>query len=128
MVGNTEWLHFDVKLSIPAISGSGCGLVQAPPEKASLMSSQFDIKRCHEKLVTKLIIIDYNNTFSILFTIEPSIRGMVYHVTCAAHHRSALSRINYDSCICLQHSFPIYRVSMIIRLLSSSTSVPMQYS
>ena len=40
-----------------------------------------------------------------LFAIEPSIRGMIYQVTFAAHHRSVLSRINYDSCICLSHSF-----------------------
>ena len=58
MVANTEWLHFDVKLSIPAISGPGGGLVQAPPEKAPLMSSQFDIKLCHEELVTPLIIAE----------------------------------------------------------------------
>ena len=32
---------------------------------------------------------------------EPSIRGIAYQVTCAAHHRSVLSRINYDSCIYL---------------------------
>ena len=36
-----------------------------------------------------------------LYAIEPSIRGMAYQVTCAAHHRSVLSRINYDRCICL---------------------------
>ena len=63
-----------------------------------------------------------------LFAIEPSIRGMAYQVTCAAHHRSVLSRISYDSCICLLHSFQIYIVSFIINLLSSSTKVTMQYS
>ena len=36
-----------------------------------------------------------------LFAIEPSKRGMAYQVTCAARHHSVLSRINYDSCICL---------------------------
>ena len=35
-----------------------------------------------------------------LFAIEPSIRGMAYQVTCAAHH-SVFSRINYDCFICL---------------------------
>ena len=40
-----------------------------------------------------------------LFVIEPSIRGTAYQVTCAARHHSVLSRINYDSCICLSHSF-----------------------
>ena len=30
-----------------------------------------------------------------LLAIEPSIRGMAYQVTCAAHHRSVLSRMNY---------------------------------
>ena len=63
-----------------------------------------------------------------LFDIEPSIRGMAYQVTCAAHHRSVLSIISYDSCICLSHTFLIYVVSMIIKLLSSSTEVTMQYS
>ena len=48
---------------------------------------------------------------------------------CAARHHSVLlSRINYDSCICLSHSFLIYVVSMIIKLLSSSTEVTMQCS
>ena len=61
-----------------------------------------------------------------LFAIELSIRGMAYQVTYAAHHHSVLSRINYDSCICLSHSFQIYIVSMIIKLLSSSTEVTMQ--
>ena len=63
-----------------------------------------------------------------LFAIEPSISGMVCQVTCAARHHSVLSRINYDSCICLSHSFQIYIVSMIIKLLSSSTEVTIQYS
>ena len=63
-----------------------------------------------------------------LFAIEPSIRGMAYQVTCAAHHHSVFLRINYDSCICLSHSFQIYVVSMIVKLLSSSTEVTMQYS
>ena len=63
-----------------------------------------------------------------LFTIGPSIRGMAYQMTWAAHHRSVLSRISYDSCISLLHSFQIYVVSMIIKLLSSSTEVTMQYS
>ena len=52
-----------------------------------------------------------------LFAIEPSKRGMAYQVIFAAHHHSVLSRINYDSCICLSHSFLIYAVSMIIKLL-----------
>ena len=56
-------------------------------------------------------IIQQHNLNS-LFSIEPSIRGMAYQVTCAAHHRSVLSRINYDSCICLSHSFQIYVVGM----------------
>ena len=63
-----------------------------------------------------------------LFAIEPSKRGMACQVTSAAHHRSVLSRINYDSCICLSHSFIIYVVSMIIKLLSSSAEVSMQCS
>ena len=63
-----------------------------------------------------------------LFAIESSIRGMAYQVTCAAHHHSVLSRINYDSCICLSHSFQIYVVSIIIKLLFSSTEVTMQCS
>ena len=62
------------------------------------------------------------------FAIEPSIHGMAYQVTCAAHHRSVLSRISYDSCISLLHSFQIYIVGMIIKLLSSGTEVTMQYS
>ena len=57
------------------------------------------------------------------FSIEPSKRGMAYQVTCAARHHTVLSRINYDSCICLSHSFLIYVVSMIIKLLSSSAEV-----
>ena len=63
-----------------------------------------------------------------LFAIEPSKRKMAYQVTCAARHHSVLSRINYDSCICLSHSFLIYVVSMIIKLLSSSAEVTMQCS
>ena len=63
-----------------------------------------------------------------LFAIEPSKRGMAYQVTCAAHHRSVLSIKNYDSCICLSHSFQIYVVSMTIKLRSSSTEVTTQYS
>ena len=63
-----------------------------------------------------------------LFAIEPSKRGMAYQVTCEARHHSVLSRINYDSCICLSRSFLIYIVSMIIKLLSSSTEVTMQCS
>ena len=55
-----------------------------------------------------------------LFAIEPSVHGMAYQVTCAARHHSVLSGINYDSCICLSHSFIIYVVSMIIKLLSST--------
>ena len=51
----------------------------------------------------------YTTTQSQLFVryrlIEPSIRGMAYQVTCAIHRRSVLSRINYDSCINLSHSF-----------------------
>ena len=48
----------------------------------------------------------YGATQSPLFVpIEPSIRGMAFQVTCAADHRSVLSRINYDTCICLSHSF-----------------------
>ena len=63
-----------------------------------------------------------------LFAIESSIRGMTYQVACAAHHHSVLSRINYDRCIWLSHSFQMYIVSMIIKLLSSGTEVTMQYS
>ena len=61
------------------------------------------------------------------YAIEPPIRRMAYLVTCA-DHCSVLSRISYDSCISLLHSFQIYTVSMIIKLLSSSTEVTMQYS
>ena len=71
----------------------------------------------------------YAATQSQLFVrYKPSIRRMAYQVTCAAHHHSVLSRINYDCCICLSHSFQISVVSMIIKLLSSSTEVTMQYS
>ena len=63
-----------------------------------------------------------------LIAIEPSIRGMAYQVTCAASHHSVLSRINYDSCICLSHSFLIYVINMIIKLLPSSAEVTMQCS
>ena len=49
-----------------------------------------------------------------LFAIESSKREMAYQVTCAAHHHFELSRINYDNCIWLSHSFPIYVVSMIL--------------
>ena len=55
-----------------------------------------------------------------LFAIEPSMRRMAYQVTCAAHQHSVRSRINYDSCICLPHSFTIYIVHEIIKLLFSS--------
>ena len=75
----------------------------------------------------------YATTYSqLFFDIEPSIRGMAYQVSCAAHHNSVVSRINYDSCISLKHSFPIYRVSVyiniIIKLLSSRNEETMQYS
>ena len=45
-----------------------------------------------------------------LFAIEQLIRDMAYQVISAGHHRSVLSRINYDSCISLLHSFQIYIV------------------
>ena len=45
-----------------------------------------------------------------LFAIEPSKRGMAYQVACVAHHRSVLSRINYDNCFWLSHNFLIYIV------------------
>ena len=35
-----------------------------------------------------------------LFTPEPSILGIAYHVTYAAHLHAVPSRINYDSCVC----------------------------
>ena len=84
------------------------------------------IKSNLEILVTWAGIPLYATTHSQLFVryIEPPIRGMAYQVTCAA----VLSRISYDSCICLLHSFQIYIVSMIIELLSSSAEVTMQYS
>ena len=55
-----KWLEtlkssiFGVKSSIPALRGLGGGLVVAPAEKASLLSSQFDIKQCREQFVTHL--------------------------------------------------------------------------
>ena len=63
-----------------------------------------------------------------LFAVEPSKRGMAYQVTCAARPHSVLSRINYDSYYYLSHSFLIYVVSMIIKLLSSGAEVTMQCS
>ena len=51
-----------------------------------------------------------------LFALEASIRGMAYQVTLAAHHRSVLSRINYDSYISLLRRFQIYIV--VVRLSS----------
>ena len=51
------------------------------------------------------IICSNSINLNSLFAIEPSIRGMAYQVTCAVHHHSVVSRINYHSCICLSHSF-----------------------
>ena len=86
----------------------------------------------HQSNLEMLVTWGYHymqqHNLNSLFAIEPSIRGMAYQVTCAVHHHSVLSRINYDSCICLSHSFQIYIVSMIIKLLSSSTEVTMQCS
>ena len=45
---------FGVKFSIPALRGTGGGLVVAPAEKASLLGSQFDRKQCREQFVTAL--------------------------------------------------------------------------
>ena len=44
---------FGVKLSIPAHSAPGSGVVVAPTEKVSLVS-QFDSEKCREKIVTSL--------------------------------------------------------------------------
>ena len=45
---------FGVKQSIPAQRDHGCGLVVAPAEKDSLLSSQFDSKQCREHFVSPL--------------------------------------------------------------------------
>ena len=45
---------FGVKPSIPALRGPRDGLVEAPAEKDSLLSSQFNSKQCHEQFVTPL--------------------------------------------------------------------------
>ena len=48
----------------------------------------------------------YTATQFLLFVrYRAFIRGMAYQVTWAAHHRSVLSRINDNSCVCLSHSF-----------------------
>ena len=86
------------------------------------------IKSNLEMVVTRGYHYMQQLNLNSLFAIELSKRGMAYHVTCAAHHHSVLSRINYDNCIWLSHSFLIYVVSMIIKLLSRSTEVTMQCS
>ena len=96
------------------------------------------IKSNLEILVTWGYHYIHQHNLNSLFAKEPSIRGMAYHVNCGAHHHSSsthydtgehvLSRKNYYSCICLSHGFQIYVVSMIFKLLSSSTEVTMQYS
>ena len=43
-----------MKPSIPALMGPGGGLVVAPAEKASLLGSQFDSKKCREQFVSHL--------------------------------------------------------------------------
>ena len=53
---------------------------------------------------------------------------LAYQVTCVARHHSVLSRINYDSCICLSHSFLIYVVWLLNYCMSSSAEVTMQCS
>ena len=63
------------------------------------------IKSILEILVTWGYHCIQQHNLNSLFAIEPSIRGMAYQVTCAAHHRSVPSKINYDSCTCLSHSF-----------------------
>ena len=45
---------FGVKPFIPALRGPEGGLVVAPAENTSLMSSQFDSRKCREQLVTHL--------------------------------------------------------------------------
>ena len=43
-----------MKLSIPALGGLGGGLLVAPAEKASLLGSQLDSKKCGDQFLTPL--------------------------------------------------------------------------
>ena len=58
---------------------------------------RLDIKSNLEILVTWGYHYIQQHNLNSLLAIEPSIPGMAYQVTCAAHHHSVLSRINYDS-------------------------------
>ena len=58
---------FGVKLSIPALSGHGGGLVVAPAEKASILISQFDSKQCREQFVTPLSCFPLSGSNSLAF-------------------------------------------------------------
>ena len=75
-----------------------------------LIMEMLGIKSNLEILVTWGCHYIQQHNLNFLFTIEQSICGMAYRVTWAARHRSVLSRINYDSCICLSHSFQIHIV------------------
>ena len=64
-------------------------------------------------------------THSQLFVRDRAIKTwMAYQVTYATHHHSVLSRINYFQ----EEIISLYRVSLIIKLLSCSTLITIQYS
>ena len=56
-----------MKLSIPAVRGSGGGLVVAPAEKASLLGCQFASKQCREQLVKPLSCFPQSRCNSLTF-------------------------------------------------------------
>ena len=66
---------FGVKQSIPALRGTGGGLVLqtvhslylSPAEKASLVGSQFDSKKCREQFVTPLCCFPQPRCNSLAF-------------------------------------------------------------
>ena len=57
---------FSVK-PIPVLRRPGGGLVVAPDEKASLLSSQFDSKQCRKQFVTPLSCFPQSRSNSLAF-------------------------------------------------------------
>ena len=79
-----------VKSSIPAVRGPGGGLVVAPAEKASLLSSLFDRKHCCEEFVTTLSCFPQSRCNSLAFRTHVPLRllldldtyGVLIHSEC----------------------------------------------
>ena len=72
---------FNVKPSIPALSGPGGALVVAPAEKASLLGSQFDSKQCREQFITRLSCFSQSRCNYLAFQTPLLLRLLLDHDT-----------------------------------------------